>query len=57
VREELHGGVERMLEEVVRFKLHVQRSLEEWEGGVMGEVEGELEGDGVEGDEGDGDGM
>ena len=56
VREELHGGVERMLEEVVRFKLHVQRALEEWEGGVMGEVERELEGEGGEGQE-DGDGM
>lgn len=44
VREELHGGVERMLEEVVRFKLHVQRSLEEWEKSVTEEVERELEG-------------
>jgi kinetochore protein NDC80 len=44
VREELHGNVERMLEEVVRFKLHVQRSLEEWEKGVGEEVERELEG-------------
>ena len=66
VREELHGGVERMLEEVVRFKLHVQRSLEEWERGVTEEVERELEGGedeevdghnaGWEGGDGDGDG-
>lgn len=45
VREDLHTGVERMLEEVVRFKLHVQTSLEAWERGVMEEVELELEGE------------
>lgn len=42
VREELHGGVERVLEEVIRFKVHVQRGLEEFEGWVGEEVEGEL---------------
>lgn len=59
VREELHGGVEKMLEEVVRFKLHIQKSLEEWERGVTEEVERELEGGEEEGDVGygDGDGM
>ena len=44
VREELHGNCERMLEDVVRFKLHVQKSLEEWEKAVGDEVEQELEG-------------
>lgn len=42
VREKLHRGVEGMLEEVVRFKVRVQRGLEEFEGWVGEEVEGEL---------------
>ena len=42
LREELHRGVEAALEEVVRFKVRVQRGLEEFEGWVGGEVEGEL---------------
>ncbi|ERF75210.1 kinetochore protein ndc80 [Endocarpon pusillum Z07020] len=42
VREGLHRGVEAVLEEVVRFKVRVQRGLEEFEGWVGGEVEGEL---------------
>jgi kinetochore protein NDC80 len=42
VRERLHRGVEGVLEEVVRFKVKVQRGLEEFEGWVGGEVEGEL---------------
>lgn len=45
VREQLHGQVERALEEVVRFKMHVQRGLEEFEGWVAEEVEAELVGD------------
>lgn len=54
VREKLHRGVEGCLEEVVRFKVRVQRGLEEFEGWVGGEVEAELEcedlgGQGVEG--------
>lgn len=48
-REALHRGVEGLLEEVVRFKVRVQRGLEDFEGWVGGEVEGELdeEGEGV----------
>ena len=42
VREWLHRGVEAMLEDVVRFKVRIQRGLEEFEGWVVGEVEGEL---------------
>lgn len=41
VREELHGGVERILEDVVRFKLHVKGGLEVFEGWVGEEVEAE----------------
>jgi kinetochore protein NDC80 len=46
VREQLHAGVERALEEVIRFKVHVQKGLEEFEGWVGDEVEAELVGDG-----------
>ena len=45
VREQLHGQVERALEEVIKFKVHVQRGLEEFEGWVGDEVEAELVGD------------
>jgi kinetochore protein NDC80 len=45
IREELHSGIERILEEVVNFKVHVQKGLEEFEGWVTEEVEGELEGE------------
>lgn len=47
VREELHGGVERILEDVVRFKLHVKEGLEVFEGWVTKEVKEELLEDGV----------
>lgn len=46
VREEVHGGVERILEDVVRFKLHIKEGLEVFEGWVGEEVEGELMEDG-----------
>lgn len=42
VREEVHGGVERILEDVVRFKLRIKEGLEVFEGWVGEEVEGEL---------------
>jgi len=45
VREELHSGIERCLEDVIRFKVHVQKGLEEFEGWVTEEVEVELLGD------------
>lgn len=53
IRERLHADVEKMLEEVVNFKVHVQRGLEEFENTVGVEVEEELaeaegEGEGVE---------
>lgn len=55
VREELHSGVERILEDVVRFKLHVKGGLEVFEGWVGEEVEAE-EGEWAEAAELDGEG-
>jgi kinetochore protein NDC80 len=39
LREELHTEIERMLDDIVRFKLHIQRSLEEYEQFIADEVE------------------
>jgi kinetochore protein NDC80 len=50
LREELHTEIERMLNDVIKFKVHVQKSLEDYEGFVVEEVEREL----VEQQEGDG---
>ena len=56
VREQLHAGVERALEEVIRFKVHIQKGLEEFEGWVGDEVEAELVGDvGLDGADDDAD--
>ena len=46
LREELHTEVEKMLNDIIKFKIHVQKSLEDYEGFVVKEVEQELEGDG-----------
>lgn len=43
LREELHSEVEKMLGNVVNFKIHVQTSLEDYENFVAREVEQELE--------------
>ncbi|KAJ5648279.1 hypothetical protein N7490_004651 [Penicillium lividum] len=45
LREELHTNVETMLNDVIRFKVHVQKGLEDYESFVMDEVEQELGGD------------
>ena len=51
IREQLHADVEKMLEEVVNFKVHVQKGLEEFENTVGMEVEEELaEGEAMEED-------
>ncbi|KAI9803031.1 MAG: hypothetical protein M1825_002266 [Sarcosagium campestre] len=42
LREELHTEVERMLNDVIKFKVHVQKSLEDYEAFVVEEVETEL---------------
>lgn len=43
LRTSLHAQIEQILQESVRFKMHVQRSLEDYEGFVVEEVEVELE--------------
>lgn len=52
LREELHTEIERCLNDVIRFKVHVQKSLEDYEGFVVEEVEGELGGEADEPGEG-----
>ena len=42
LREELHTEIERMLNDIIKFKVHVQKSLEDYEGFVVEEVEAEL---------------
>ncbi|KZF22494.1 HEC/Ndc80p family protein [Xylona heveae TC161] len=42
LREELHTETERLLNDVIKFKVHVQKSLEDFEGFVAEEVEAEL---------------
>jgi len=44
LREELHTNVESMLNDVIRFKVHVQKGLEDYESFVVDEVEQELGG-------------
>ncbi|KAF3491513.1 uncharacterized protein GIQ15_01030 [Arthroderma uncinatum] len=51
LREELHTGIESMLNDIIRFKVHVQKGLEDYESFVADEVEQELGAD----DLGDGD--
>lgn len=43
LREELHTEIERMIDDIVRFKLHVQTKLEEYEQFIADEVEGSLQ--------------
>ena len=43
VQEDLHGQVERALEEIIKFKVHIQKGLEEFEGWVVDEVQAELD--------------
>ena len=52
IREQLHADVEKMLEDVIGFKVHVQKGLEEYERVVGDEAETELR-DGQEGLDGD----
>ncbi|KAI9882675.1 MAG: hypothetical protein M1823_005580 [Watsoniomyces obsoletus] len=42
LREELHTEIERILNDVIKFKVHIQKSLEDYEGFVVDEVELEL---------------
>lgn len=45
LREQLHTNVESMLNDVIRFKVHVQKNLEDYESFVVDEVEQELGGE------------
>ena len=48
LREELHTELERMLNDIIKFKIHIQQSLEGYEEFVAQEVEREVEeGEGV----------
>lgn len=51
LREELHTEIEKMLNDIIKFKIHVQKGLEDYEGFVVKEVETELEDDGAHGEE------
>ena len=42
LREELHTETMRMLNDVIKFKMHVQKNLEEYETFVADELETEL---------------
>ncbi|KAF1987116.1 hypothetical protein K402DRAFT_376455 [Aulographum hederae CBS 113979] len=44
LREELHTEIERMLNDVIKFKVHIQKSLEDYEGFVAEEVDRECAG-------------
>ena len=46
LREELHTEIEKMLNDIIKFKVHIQKSLEDYEGFVVEEVEQELGGEG-----------
>ena len=48
LREELHTEIEKMLNDIIKFKIHVQKSLEDYEGFVEGEVEQEVVGEEAE---------
>lgn len=43
IREELHTELERMLNDIIKFKVHIQTSLEGYEEFVAQEVERECE--------------
>lgn len=50
LREELHTEIDRMLNDVIKFKIHVQKNLDDYEGFVADELERELGSDEVRGD-------
>ncbi|KAF2135409.1 uncharacterized protein K452DRAFT_303566 [Aplosporella prunicola CBS 121167] len=54
LREQLHTEIERMLNDVIKFKVHIQKSLEDYEQFVAEEVERECEEQDMQGDEMDG---
>lgn len=42
LREELHTEIDKMLNEVIKFKIHIQKNLDDYESFVTDEVEDEL---------------
>ena len=44
LREELHTEIEKMLNDTIKFKVHIQKNLEDYESFVVDEVENELGG-------------
>ena len=42
LREELHTEIEKMLNDTIKFKVHIQKNLEDYEGFVADELEKEL---------------
>ena len=44
LREELHTEIEKILNDVIKFKVHIQQNLENYEGFVDQEVKAELDG-------------
>ena len=42
LREELHTEIDRILNDVIKFKIHVQKNLDDYEGFVTDELEKEL---------------
>ncbi|EEH37409.2 hypothetical protein PAAG_07690 [Paracoccidioides lutzii Pb01] len=45
LRGELHPGIETVLNDMIRFKVHIEKRLEDYESFVADEVEQELGGD------------
>ncbi len=45
LREELHTEIEKMLNDIIKFKVHVQKSLEDYESFVADEVQQEVYGE------------
>jgi kinetochore protein NDC80 len=50
LREELHTEIEKMLNDIIKFKVHIQKNLEDYEGFVADELEKELGTDEVQDD-------
>jgi kinetochore protein NDC80 len=54
LREELHTEIDKILNDVIKFKVHVQQNLENYEGFVDQEVKAELDEGGLEDEDGRG---
>ncbi|KAI9151929.1 putative kinetochore protein NDC80 [Paramyrothecium foliicola] len=50
LREELHTEIDRILNDVIKFKIHVQKNLDDYEGFVADELEKELGSDEIKDD-------